>query len=218
MLGNWCIEMFSYKFSSIVPSSVIKVIIEEPSCTGSSESIQVFKHFNQLSSQSSLYKADEIKALDSLVAAVVYDFRNHLCMLFSVSFPFYQCLALNVGTRLSLHVRDVGGLSISIMGGSVLCLCTWNREKWTPVLCLPFCSFPLFGFSTWGLWWWWFLDPAVDLLSATVDWTCYSCFACCCVRCASQNIYLYWNSFATCSPTQQVYWYLPGVPLCHQGF
>ena len=28
----------------------------------------------------------------------------------------------------------------------------------------------------------------VDLLLATVEWTCYSCFARCCVWCASQNI------------------------------
>ena len=44
--GNWCIEMFCNKFCSIVSCSVIKVIIEEPSCTGCSESIQLFKHFN----------------------------------------------------------------------------------------------------------------------------------------------------------------------------
>ena len=61
--------MFHNKFCSIVSCSVIKDIIEEPSCTSSSESIQVFKHFNWLSSQSSLYKADEIKVLDSLVVA-----------------------------------------------------------------------------------------------------------------------------------------------------
>ena len=71
--------MFYNKFCSIVSCSVIKVVIEEPSCTGSSELIQVFKHFNYLSSQSALYKADEIKFLDSLVVAVVSDFRNHLC-------------------------------------------------------------------------------------------------------------------------------------------
>ena len=70
--------MFYNKFCSIVSCSVINVVIEEPSCTGSSESIQVFKHFNWLSSQSSLYEADEIKFLDSLVVAVVSDFRNHL--------------------------------------------------------------------------------------------------------------------------------------------
>ena len=72
------------------------------------------------------------------------------------------------------------------MGGSVLYFCTWNCGQWIPVLCWPFCSFSLFVFATWGHWWWWFLVPAVDLLSATVDWTCNSCFACCCVRCASQ--------------------------------
>ena len=46
VLGNWCIEMLYNKFCSIVSYSVIKVVIVEPSCTGSSESIQVFKHFN----------------------------------------------------------------------------------------------------------------------------------------------------------------------------
>ena len=147
--------------------------------------------------------------LDSLVVAVVSDFRNHL-LLFSVSFLFYQCIALNVGTRIAYHVRDVDELGICIMGGSILCFCTWNCGQWTPFLCWPFCSFFLFVFATWCLWWWWFLDPAVDLLSATIDCTCYGCFACF-VRCASQNIYIHWNSFATCLPTQQVYWYLPVV-------
>ena len=71
--------MFYIKFCSIVSCSVIKVVIEEPSCTGSTELIQVFKHFNLLSAQSSLHKDDEIKVLDSLVVAVVSDFRNHLC-------------------------------------------------------------------------------------------------------------------------------------------
>ena len=40
------IEIFYNKFCSIVSCSVIKVIIEDPSCTGSSEPIQVFKHLN----------------------------------------------------------------------------------------------------------------------------------------------------------------------------
>ena len=83
----------------------------------------------------------------------------------------------------------MGGLGICIMGASVLCFCTWNCGQWTPVLCWPFCSFSLLVIVTWGLCWWWFLGPALDLLAA-VDWTFYSCFACC-VRCASQNIYLH---------------------------
>ena len=133
-------------------------------------------------------KADQIKVLDSLVVAVVSDFRNHLC-----------CSALHLMSRLkfflnriALHVRDVGRLWICIMGGSVLYFCTWNCGQWTSVLCWPFCRFSLFIFATWGLWWWWFkMDPTVDLLSTTVDLICYSCSACCCVRCASQNIYLH---------------------------
>ena len=63
--------MFNNKFRSIFSCSIIKVIIEDPSCTGSSESIQVFRQFNYLSLQSSLYKAYKIKVLDSLVVAVV---------------------------------------------------------------------------------------------------------------------------------------------------
>ena len=74
--------MFYNKFCFIISCSVIKVIIEEPSCTGSSESIQVFKHFYLLSSQSSLYKADESKVLDSLVVAVVFLISG---IIFSVS-------------------------------------------------------------------------------------------------------------------------------------
>ena len=46
VLGNWCIKIFYNKFCPIVSCCIIKVIIEEPSCTGSSEFIQVFKHFN----------------------------------------------------------------------------------------------------------------------------------------------------------------------------
>ena len=82
----------------------------------------------------------EIKVLDSLVVAVVSDFRNHLCC-FSVSFLFYQCLVLNLRARIALHVRDVGWLGICIMAGSVLCFCTWNCGQWTQVLRWPFCSF-----------------------------------------------------------------------------
>ena len=43
VLGNLCTEMFYNEFCSVVSCSVIKVVIEEPSCTGRSESIQVFK-------------------------------------------------------------------------------------------------------------------------------------------------------------------------------
>ena len=89
-------------------------------------------------------------------------FQESSLLLFSVSSPFHQCLALNVGTRIALHVRNVGGLGICIMGGSVLCFCTCMKLRaWTPGLCWPFRSFPLFVFATCGLWWWWFLDPAV---------------------------------------------------------
>ena len=82
-------------------------------------------------------------------------FQESSLLLFSISSIFFQCVALNVGTRIALHVRDVGGLGICIMGGSVLCFYTWNCWQWTPVLCWPLCSFPLFVFATWGLWWCW---------------------------------------------------------------
>ena len=55
-------------------------------------------------------------------------------LLFSISFLFYQCLVLNKGTGIVLHVWDVGGLGISIIGGSVLCFCTWCTKTWGSVL------------------------------------------------------------------------------------
>ena len=102
-------------------------------------------------------------------------FQESSLLLFFVSFIFYQYLALYLLTRIALHVRDVGGLRICIMEGSVLCFCTWNWGQWTTELCWPICSFSLFVFATCVLWWWWFLDPTVDLLSTNVDWTCYCC-------------------------------------------
>ena len=91
------------------------MIIEEPSCNGSSKFIQVFKHFNWLSSQSPLCKADEMKVLDSLVVAVVSDFRNHLCYSLCIFF-ILSLYRLNKGTRIAMHVQDVGELGICIMG------------------------------------------------------------------------------------------------------
>ena len=73
-------------------------------------------------------------------------------MLVSISSPFYQCLALNVGTRIALYVRDVGGLAICIMGGSVLCFCTeiegnesqYSVGRFAAFLCL-FLPLEVFG-------------------------------------------------------------------------
>ena len=90
--------MFYSKFCTIVSCSVNKVIIEEPSCTGWCESIHVFKHFSLLFSHCSLYKADEIKVLDSLVVAVVSDFRNHLCC-FSLYLFYLSMSRLNCGDQ-----------------------------------------------------------------------------------------------------------------------
>ena len=36
-------------------------------------------------------------------------------LVFSESFPFYQCLASKLGTRIALNVREVGGLEICTM-------------------------------------------------------------------------------------------------------
>ena len=65
-------------------------LIKKPACNGSGESIQVFKHFSQLPSQFYLFKADEIKVLDSLVVAVVSDTMEvSYLLLFSALFLFY---------------------------------------------------------------------------------------------------------------------------------
>ena len=45
-------------------------------CVGS---VQVFRKLNEMSSQSSVYKADKIKVLKSLDVDVVSDFLNHIC-------------------------------------------------------------------------------------------------------------------------------------------
>ena len=100
--------MFYDKFCSIVSCSIINVIIEEPSDTGSNKFIQVFKH--SISCPLSLlflYKADEIKFLDSLVVAVFLTSGIIFCCSSLYLFYFYQCLVLNKGTRIALHVRDV---------------------------------------------------------------------------------------------------------------
>ena len=93
-------------------------------CSIISCSVIIKGDFNYLSSQSPLCKADEIKVLDSRVVAVVPDFIKSYLLLFSVSFLFSQCLVLNAGTRIALHVRDMGEQGICIMGGSVLCFRT----------------------------------------------------------------------------------------------
>ena len=134
-----------------------------------------------------------------VVSSYGFWFQESSLLLFSVPILFYQYLVLYAGKRIAWHIRDLDELEICIMGDQFFnCFCTWNCWQWTPVLCWPFCNFFQFGFATWGLWWWWFLDPAVDLFSATVDWTCYSCFSRSCVRCALHNIYQHWNSLATC--------------------
>ena len=49
MFGNWCVKMFYNLFCTIVPCSVIEVIIvimKKPSCIGSGEFIQLFKQFD----------------------------------------------------------------------------------------------------------------------------------------------------------------------------
>ena len=218
--------MFYNMFCTIVSCSVIKFKIEEPSWTGRSESIQIFKHSSFSPSSLLCTRLMRSRTWIHWWLFFFFDSRNHLCCsslyLFYSIYTFYSLylFALNVWTRISiaLQFRDVGRPGICVMGGSVFCFCSWNCRQWTQYSGGHFVDFHCLFFATWGLWWWWFLDPAVDLLSATVDWTCYSCFACCCVWCASQNIYLHWNSFATCFPTQQVYWYLIVVLLCHQDF
>ena len=44
---------------------------------------------------------------------MVSDLRNHnYLLLFSVPFLFYQCLILNVGIRIALHIREMDKLRI----------------------------------------------------------------------------------------------------------
>ena len=45
-----------------------------------------------------------------------------------------------MGTRIALHVRDVGGLDICIMGGSIICFCTRNLRAMNPSTLLAVCA------------------------------------------------------------------------------
>ena len=127
--------MFYNKFCSIVSCSVISAIIEEPTCTDSSESIQLFKHFNWLSSQSSLYKADEIKILDSLVVSCGFWFQETSLLHFSVSFLFYQWISLNVGTRIFYTACSRWGWTMDLYNGRIsslfMCMKLWAMNPST---------------------------------------------------------------------------------------
>ena len=188
-------------------------------------------------SQSSLYNADEIKALDSLVVAIVSDFSNHLCWLpFSVPFQFYKRLGVSAGTRITLHIRyvDKWEYQYLVSGHKIAGNEFQYSVGWIAAFICLFLTLNFFGDD----------DSQIPLLIiitiiiiiimifietrfqgtigkiikyrcnvsrldsslvTTVDWTYYSCHAWCSVRCASQNIYQHWNSFATCLPIQQVF-------------
>ena len=132
MLDNLFIDIFYNKFCFIVPSSVIKVIFEEPSCIGSSESIQVFKILQLVYLAVFFVQGWWDQGLGFAGCSCGFWFQESFLLLFSVSFIFYQCLIVNVGNWISLHVRDVGEQGICIMGGSVHCFSTWNCGQWTP--------------------------------------------------------------------------------------
>ena len=67
--------------------------------------------------------SSKMLAYDSLYTLELCKASMIALLLFSVSFLFYQCLSLNLGTRIAWDVRDVGGLGICIMGGSVPHFC-----------------------------------------------------------------------------------------------
>ena len=135
-----------------------------------------------------MYEADEIKFRDSLVVAVVSDFSNQLyCS--SLYLLHFINVSLKCGdpncTACSrcVRTRDFYNERISSLF-LYLKLRAMNPNTLLAVL-------QLFSVCICHLRSLLMMIPAVELLSATVDWTCFSCFACCCVRCASQNIYLH---------------------------
>ena len=114
-------------------------------------------------------KADVIKVLHSMVVAVASDFRNHLCCpslyLFYLSMSRLKCGGQNCmacsrcGRTWYLHNRRISSLILYLKFRAMTTATTLLTALQFFSAC--FChsrSFP---------------NPAVDLLSPTVDWTCY---------------------------------------------
>ena len=68
-------------------------MVEESSCCGIVELSQVPEYLNELSTLSSLLKADDIEVLESLALAVIPDFCNHLGS-FLVYFLYFNYVSL----------------------------------------------------------------------------------------------------------------------------
>ena len=138
-----------------------------------------------------MYKADEIKVLDSLVVAVVsvsgIIFLAVICIISILSMSCCKCADKNcTACSRCRRTRDFyNGRNRSLF--FCLKLQETNHSPLLPDLqffCVFFCHLRSLVMMI-------SISPADDSLSATAEWTCYSCFACCCVRCALQNSYLH---------------------------
>ena len=97
--------------------------------------------------------------------------KQHLSptQLFSVSFVFYQGLVFNVGTIITLHVRD--GRARDLYNGRISSLLMYLKLRaLNPSILLDVLQLLSVCFATCGHWWWWFLDPAVHLFSQLWIW------------------------------------------------
>ena len=117
-------------------------------------------------------------------------FQESSLLLFSVRFIFYQWLVLNVGTMHNCTVYSRCGRIGDLYSGRISSMFLYRKllvmNPSTLLAVSQLVSSCLF--LPLEVWWWWLLDPSVDLLLSTVDWTCHSCLDYCCVRIASQNI------------------------------
>ena len=70
--------------------SVIHDIIQEHSCAGCGEFVQVFVHLNKLCSEQ---KADAFQVLEPTAVAMAFDFWNYLCCYLLYFFFFINILS-----------------------------------------------------------------------------------------------------------------------------
>ena len=93
-----------------------------------------------MSSQSHFYCADEIKALDSLVIAVISDFMNHLCCSSLYLFYFINVPSSMWGPELHLQWEDQFFIFVP------------EIEGFEPQYSVGRVAAFLFVFATYGIW------------------------------------------------------------------
>ena len=164
-----------------------------------------------MSLQSSLYKADEIKVLNSLVVTVFSDFRNHLCCSSLYLFYFINVSSSKWGPNLHCMIecgrtRDLhnGRISSVFLYLKLREMKTSTRLAVSQLFSVCFCHLMYLVMIPRSRCWFVVGNRWLDMLQLS-DVHHRTCI----------NIEI--RLALVCPCTHQVYWYLPVVPLCHPG-